>query len=484
MAKHIIGRPNRIISKSNIASREIRAAYQSVNPCNGKTLKTFEELTDKQLEKAIKTAATCFETWRRMTYAKRAVVAAKAAAIMRARMDEFARPVTLEMGKLIAEARGEVALSADIIDYYAKNAARFLAPQHLKPGSGEAAVESTPFGVLFGVQPWNFPYYQLARFAAPNLMAGNVVMVKHAGCVPQCAIAFEKLWREAGAPVGAYTNLLISHDQVNRVIDDPRIKGVALTGSVEAGKLVAGRSGQNLKKSTMELGGSDAFIVLEDADLDKTVKWAVWAKMNNTGQCCVAAKRFIVVEEVADRFLDQFHTALAALKPGDPMDKATTLGPLSTEAALVKLLDQVKRAVAKGATLVMGGKRIDRPGSFMQPTILTNIKPGNPAFREEFFGPVALFFRVKNEDEAVALANDSDFGLGGSVFTKDVARGKRVASRIDTGMVFVNHPTWTTADLPFGGIKNSGYGRELSSMGIQEFVNKKLVRVASIDAPA
>jgi succinate-semialdehyde dehydrogenase/glutarate-semialdehyde dehydrogenase len=459
-------------------------SYQSVNPYDGKVLKTFKELTNQQLEKALETAATCFETWRRTTFAKRAAVTAKAAAIMRARVDEFARPVTLEMGKLIAEARGEVQLSADIIDYYARNAGRFLAPEHLKPRSGKATIESSPFGVLFGVQPWNFPYYQLARFAAPNLMAGNVVMVKHAGCVPQCAIAFEKLWREAGAPVGAYTNLLISHDQVNRVIDDPRIKGVALTGGVEAAKGIAARAGQNLKKSTMELGGSDAFIVLADADLDQTVKWAVWAKMNNTGQCCVAAKRFIVVEKLADRFLEKFQTALAALKPGDPMDKKTTLGPLSTEAALVTLLAQVKRAVAKGATVVMGGKRIDRPGSFMQPTILTNIKPGNPAFREEFFGPVALFFRVKNEDEAVALANDSDFGLGGSVFTKDVARGKRVASRVDTGMMFVNHPTWTASDLPFGGIKNSGYGRELSSLGIQEFVNKKLVRVAAIDAPA
>ena len=484
MTKRISDRPNRTISKSKIASREIRVAYQSVNPYNGKVLKTFKELTDQQLEQALKTAATGFETWRCMTFAKRAAVAAKAAAIMRARVDEFARPVTLEMGKLIAEARGEVALSADIIDYYAKNAERFLAPQQLKPSSGKAQVESTPLGVLFGVQPWNFPYYQLARFAAPNLMAGNVVMVKHAGCVPQCAVAFEKLWRQAGAPAGAYTNLLISHDQVNRVIDDPRIKGVALTGGVEAAKGIAARAGQNLKKSTMELGGNDAFIVLKDADLDKTVKWAVWAKMNNMGQCCVAAKRFIVVEELADRFLDKFRTALAAFKPGDPMDKATTLGPLSTEAALVQLLGQVKRAVAKGATLVLGGKRIDRPGSFMQPTILTNIKPGNPAYREEFFGPVALFFRVKNEDDAVALANDSDFGLGGSIFTKDVARGKRLASRIDTGMVFVNHPTWTAMDLPFGGIKNSGYGRELSSLGIQEFVNKKLVRVASIDAPA
>ena len=458
--------------------------YQSVNPYDGKTLKTFEELTDSQLETSIKTAATCFEAWRRTTFAARAAVVGKAAAIMRARVDEFARPVTLEMGKLIDQARGEVVLSADILDYYAKNAERFLAPQRLEPSLGEAQVESSPFGVLFGVEPWNFPYYQLARFAAPNLMAGNVVMVKHAACVPQCAIAFEKLWREAGAPQGAYTNLLISYDQVNRVIDDSRIKGVALTGSVEAGKVVAGRAGQNLKKSTMDLGGSDAFIVLEDADLEKTVTWAVWGKMNNMGQCCVAAKRFIVVEELADRFLAKFKAALAALEPGDPMNEATTLAPLSTEAALVKLLAQVKRAVAEGATLVLGGQRVDRAGAFMQPTILTNIKPGNPAYREEFFGPVALFFRVKNEDEAVALANDSEFGLGGSVFTQDVERGKRVASRIDTGMMFVNHPTWTTPDLPFGGIKNSGYGRELSSLGIQEFVNKKLVRVASIDAPA
>jgi len=459
-------------------------AYQSVNPYNGKVLKTFKELSNMQLEEAIKRAVTCFENWRHKTFAERAVVAAKAAAILRARVDEFARPMTNEMGKRFEEAQGEVALSADIIAYYAKNAEGFLAPQHLKPSSGKAQVESTPLGVLFGVQPWNFPYYQLARFAAPNLMAGNVVLVKHAGCVPQCAVAFEKLWRQAGAPAGAYTNLLISHDQVNRVIDDPRIKGVALTGGVEAAKGIAARAGQNLKKSTMELGGNDAFIVLKDADLDKAVKWAIWAKMNNMGQCCVAAKRFIVVEELADRFLDKFRTALAALKPGDPMDKATTLGPLSTEGALVQLLGQVKRAVAKGATLVLGGKRIDRPGSFMQPTILTNIKPGNPAYREEFFGPVALFFRVKNEDDAVALANDSDFGLGGSVFTNDVARGKRVASRIDTGMVFINHPTWTATDLPFGGIKNSGYGRELSSLGIQEFVNKKLVRTSSIDAPA
>src|ERR1039458_7814059 len=253
-------------------------AYKSVNPYNGKALKTFKELNNKQLEKAIKTAVTCFESWRHATFADRAVVAVKAAAILRARVDDFARPMTNEMGKRFEEAQGEVALSADIIAYYAKNAERFLAPQHLKPSSGKAKVENTPLGVLFGVQPWNFPYYQLARFAAPNLMAGNVVMVKHASCVPQCAIAFEKLWREAGAPAGAYTNLLISHDQVNRVIDDPRIKGIALTGGVDAARIVAARAGHNVKKTTMELGGNDAFIVLADADLDVTVKWAVWAK--------------------------------------------------------------------------------------------------------------------------------------------------------------------------------------------------------------
>jgi succinate-semialdehyde dehydrogenase/glutarate-semialdehyde dehydrogenase len=403
---------------------------------------------------------------------------------MRERAEEFAKTATLEMGKLIAEARGEVALSADIIEYYAWNAEGFLTPQILKPKLGEAVIESSPFGVLFGVQPWNFPYYQLARFAAPNLMAGNVVMVKHAGCVPQCAIAFAKLWLDAGAPTRAYTNLLISHEQVNQVIDDPRIKGIALTGGVDAARSVAARAGNNVKKTTMELGGNDAFIVLADADLDVTVKWAVWAKMNNTGQCCVAAKRFILADEIADSFLETFQAALTTLKPGDPMNQATTLAPLSTEAALVDLLDQIKGAVAKGAKVLLGGNRIDRPGSFMQPTIITNIKPSNPAYREQFFGPVALIFRVRNEDEAVALANDSDYGLGGSIFTKNVALGKQVASRIDTGMVFINHPTWTACDLPFGGIKNSGYGRELSSLGIQEFVNKKLVRVSSIDASA
>lgn len=458
--------------------------YQSVNPYSAKVVKIFAPLTDKQLEMAMITANNCFNDWRIKSFAVRAKVLLKAANIMRDRVDYFAQLITLEMGKLIEQARGEVLLSADIITYYAEHAEAFLAPIDLNQKIGEAQLLSSPIGLLFGVQPWNFPYYQLARFAAPNLMAGNVVLVKHAGSVPQCALAFEKLFQDAGAPIGAYTNLFVDYKQIDAIIDDPRIKGVALTGSVEAGKTVATRAGKNLKKTTMELGGSDAFIVLEDADLELAVQWAVWAKMNNTGQSCVAAKRFIVVEAIADEFLEKFKAALSTFKLGDPMKKETTLGPLSSEAALLNLLKQVKQAVKHGATLVMGGKRADHIGAFMQPTILTNINPDNPAYGQEFFGPVALFFSVKNEAAAIKLANDSEFGLGGSVFTKDIDRAKRVAKLIDTGMVFINQPTWTAPDLPFGGIKNSGYGRELSSLGIQEFVNKKLVRVSNAAAPS
>jgi succinate-semialdehyde dehydrogenase/glutarate-semialdehyde dehydrogenase len=411
------------------------------------------------------------------------VIIAKAAKLLHEQADAFAHTMTLEMGKRIGEARGEVEFSSRILAYYAKNAERFLAPVKLNPVHGEAHMESSPIGVIFGVEPWNFPYYQLARIAGPHLMAGNTLVVKHAGIVPQCALAFEKLLLDAGAPVGLYTNLFISHEQSEQIVDDPRIKGVCLTGSVAAGQNIAARAGKNVKASSMELGGSDAFIVLDDADLDLTIPWAVWGRMYNTGQTCCAAKRFIVVDSIADQFIERFQAALTALKAGDPLDEETTLGPLSSEAALVQLLKQVDNAVAKGAKLLMGGKRIDRPGSYMQPSILTDIAPGNPAFRDEFFGPVALFFRVKDEAAAIALANDSDFGLGGSVWTQDVARGKRVASKVETGMMFINNIDWSDPELPFGGIKNSGYGRELGDMGIQEFVNKKLVRTAHMKAP-
>lgn len=457
--------------------------YQSVNPFNGTLARKFEEITDVEFDAKLATAAACYETWRHKTYAERAVIVSKAAVLLHERADTLAQIMTSEMGKRIGEARGETEFSSSILAYYAENAERFLANVELHPSLGEGHMESSPIGVIFAVEPWNFPYYQLARVAGPHLMAGNVLMVKHAGCVPQCAIAFEQLWLDAGAPPGLYTNLLISHDQSERLIDDPRIKGVALTGSVAAGRSIAARAGRNLKPSSMELGGSDAFIVLDDADLDHTIKWAVWGRMYNTGQTCCAAKRFIVVESMADVFLQKFMAALDALKAGDPADEHTTLGPLSTEQALLDLLKQVDIAVSHGATVVLGGKRIDRPGSFMQPTILTDVTPENPAFRDEFFGPVAMFFRVKDEEAAIALANDSDFGLGGSVFTKDVARGKRVASRVETGMMFINNISWSDAELPFGGIKDSGYGRELGDMGIQEFVNKKLVRYVVAEAP-
>ena len=473
--------PDRITEPPN---REPTLAYQSINPNDGKLMKSFEHLTNAELDASLAAADTCFQAWRHTGFAQRAAVLNKAAAMLRLQVDDFAKLATLEMGKRIDEARGEVKFSADILAYYAEHAEAFLAPVKLHPKAGEAHMESSPIGVLFCVEPWNFPYYQLARVAGPQLMAGNVLVVKHAACVPQCAIAFEKLLLDAGAPVGAYTNLRVSHEQSMRVIDDPRVKGVALTGSVPAGRMVAARAGQNLKKSSMELGGSDAFIVLDDADLDKTIPWAVWGRMYNGGQTCCAAKRFIVLDAVADKFLAKFKTALEALKPGDPMDEQTTQGPLSTEEALVQLLKQIDVAVAHGAKLLLGGKRVGRPGSFMQATILTDIAPGNPAFRNEFFGPVVSFYRVKTEDEAIALANDSDSGLGGSVWTKDVARGQRLASRIDTGMMFVNNIDWTDAELPFGGVKNSGYGRELGNLGIQEFVNKKLVRTVQLDAPA
>ena len=455
-------------------------AYQTTNPYNGKLVASFDELDDAQLESKLAAAAACFDgVWRHHSFAERKAVLSRAAALMRERSKALAELVTLEMGKLIQQSAGEVALSAAILDYYAEHAEAFLAPEKLVTAKGEAFVESAPIGVLFGVEPWNYPYYQIVRFAAPNLMAGNVVMVKHASNVPQCALAFESVMRDAGLPDGAYTNLFISKDQIAAVIDDARIRAVALTGSEGAGAVVAARAGKNLKKSTMELGGSDAFIVLDDADLDKAVKHAVIGRMGNTGQACTASKRIIVVDAIADAFLQKFKAAMAAFKPGDPMDERTTLGPLSSVQALDALLGQVDEAVSHGARALIGGQRIaGQAGAFMQPTILADIAAENPAFRKEFFGPVAMFFRVADEDAAVALANDSPFGLGGSVFTQDIERGKRVGRRIDTGMVFINSSAVSSPELPFGGVKNSGYGRELSGAGIQEFVNKKLIRVA------
>jgi succinate-semialdehyde dehydrogenase/glutarate-semialdehyde dehydrogenase len=453
--------------------------YQTINPFTEKLVKTFPEQTDEQLQSIIAQAEDTYSNdWSKRSLADRKKILKNAVKIFREKHEEFAQYITLEMGKLLTESRGEVDLSADILEYYADNAEAFLAPEKLKVSGGEAVVENTPLGVLFCIEPWNFPYYQLARVAGPNLMLGNTLIVKHAPNVPQCALAFEKLFLEAGAPKGTYTNVFISNEQAATVVADPRIKGVALTGSERAGSAVAAEAGKALKKSTMELGGADAFIVLGDADMDKAIEWAIFGRMNNAGQCCVAAKRFILEETIADEFLNRFKGALAKFVPGDPTDPKTTLAPLCTERALTLVERQIESAVKGGATVLLGGKRVDRPGYFLEPTILTNIKPENPVFHQEFFAPVALIFRVKNDDEAVKLANDSPYGLGGSVITKDIERGKRIARQIDTGMVFINQATWTAPDLPFGGVKNSGYGRELSDLGIGEFVNKKLIRVA------
>jgi succinate-semialdehyde dehydrogenase/glutarate-semialdehyde dehydrogenase len=457
--------------------------FQTINPTTNKVVKSFDEMNDTAVEKAISNASSVFVEWKMTNYQTRSQLLYTVAGLLRAKRKELAKMITLEMGKLLAHAEGEIKLSAEIFDYYAKNAEEFLSDKILNPVHGKAFIRSSPVGVLLGIQPWNFPFYQVARFAAPNIMIGNTVMVKHAANVPQCAQAIEDIFAEAGAPLGLYTNLFISHQQSEKIIGDKRIRGLSLTGSEVAGAIVAAEAGKHVKKSVLELGGSDAFIILEDADIDKAAEWAVVGRINNNGQCCVASKRFIAVESIADTFLEKFTAKMAALVVGDPMEDTSHLGPLCNEAAATKIADQVKRAVAGGAKILLGGKRVEREGAYMEVTILTDIKPENPVFYEEFFGPVALFFRVKNEEEAINLANDSPYGLGGSVFTQDIERGKRVANQIDSGMVFINHPTWTQADLPFGGTKGSGYKRELAQLGLDEFVNKKLIRINELSDP-
>lgn len=458
-------------------------SIQTVNPNTNKTVKSFEEMTEKSVEAKLAQAQSAFTDWKETSYQQRADLLHKVATLMRIKKTELAKTITLEMGKLLAEAEGEIDLSADIFDYYADHGEKFLADKVLDPEYGEAIIRNSPIGVLLGVMPWNFPYYQVARFAAPNIMVGNTILLKHASIVPQCAAAIEELFEEADAPEGLYTNLFITGKHASALVSDKRIKGVSLTGSEEAGASVASEAGKHLKKVVLELGGNDVFIILEDANIEKTVEWAVVGRMNNNGQCCVASKRFIAVEAIADEFIQKFKEKLSKMKVGDPMDPETELGPLSSEAAAVHLADQVKRSIDEGAKVLLGGKRADREGAFMEPTILTDLKPGIAAYHEELFGPVASFYVVKDEQAAIDLANDSDFGLGGSVFTQDIERGKRIADQIDTGMVFINHPTWTQADLPFGGTKRSGFGRELSELGIQEFVNKKLIRVSKLNDP-
>lgn len=461
-------------------------AYATINPFTAEQVKIYPSATDAEIDTALDKAHAAFLAWRETSFAERAKVLQAAADILRRDSDAYSRLLTLEMGKLYSEAKAETELSAAIFEYYAKNAERLLAPEELpvaNASEGRAKLIHQPLGILLAVEPWNFPFYQVARIIAPQLSAGNTVVLKHASNVPQSAEATEKLMLEAGLPEGAFQNLFPTHEQVSRIIADARVRGVALTGSEGAGAKVAADAGTALKKCTMELGGSDAFIVLEDADLEKTIKWAVFGRHWNAGQVCVSAKRLIVVDAVYDQFVKGYKEGVAKLRMGDPMDPATTLAPLSSQGAADDLKKQVEGAVAAGAVAEEIPLELPNHGSFFRPVILTNVGPDNPARREEFFGPVTLLFRAKDEAEAIAIANDSPYGLGGSVFTRDEERGARVAEKIETGMVYINHPTMVKADLPFGGVLRSGFGRELIGLGIKEFVNHKLIDIVDIDAP-
>lgn len=453
-------------------------SYQTINPANNTLIKSWTSHSDEQIEQALATADALYHSnWSKGDIHPRLQVLRALAERIEAREEELATAASVEMGKLIEQSRGEVRLCAQIARYYAENAERFLAPVPYPTEEGEAWVEHHPVGVLVAVEPWNFPFYQLMRVLAPNLAAGNPVLAKHAQNVPHCAVLFAELVIEAGAPVGAWTNLFASNEQIAQLIADDRVQGAALTGSERAGSAVAEQAGKYLKKTTLELGGNDVFVVLDDCDLDKAVKVGAGARLSNCGQVCTAAKRFLVHEKIAEAFKAKLIAAFQAVKLGDPLDSATTLGPLSSLEARDRLEKQVKQAVERGAKLELGGSPVDGVGCFYQPTILSEITRDNPAWFEEFFGPVAQVYIVSSDDEVVKLANDSHYGLGGSIFTGDIARGRALASRIETGMVFINSASDTAPELPFGGIKRSGYGRELSDLGIKEFVNQKLVVV-------
>lgn len=453
-------------------------AYQTVNPFNNQLIKAYPNHSDADIEATLRQADALYHSeWAKGNIDQRLPVLHKLADLLESHQEELAKIATQEMGKLIAQSRSEVQICAQIARYYADNAKKFLAPVKYDTELGDAWVEHHPIGIIMAVEPWNFPYYQLIRVLAPNLAAGNPVICKHASIVPHCAEAFAHLVREAGAPEGAWTNLFISSDQVSAIIADPRVQGAALTGSEKAGSAVASQAAKHIKKSTLELGGNDVFIVLDDADLEKAVKTGVQARLANAGQVCTAAKRFIVHQKVADQFLRQFTDAFQQVKMGDPLDESTTLGPLSSKDAVETLSKQVSEAVQKGAKLHFGGKPANSAGNFFEPTILTHITRDNPAYFEEFFGPVAQIYVVQDDEEAVRLANDSHYGLGGAIFSRDIERAKGLASRIETGMVYINWLTDTAAELPFGGVKRSGFGRELSDLGIKEFVNQKLVVV-------
>lgn len=459
----------------DIASKD--SPIKSVNPATNKVEKVFDVMTDEQVDRKLAVADKTFHEWRKTPFAGRAELLHNIASIFRKRKEEMARLCTVEMGKLLKEGIIEVELCADIFDYYADNGEAFLADEQLQRPHGRGFISYEPLGVVLSIQPWNFPYSQLVRNVAPIVMAGNTVVVKHASNVPQCAAIVEKIFKEAGAAEGVYTNLYVPGSKASQLAEDKRIKAVTLTGSKPAGSSLASVAGKNIKKSVLELGGTDPFIILEDADLEKAVNLASMNRLRNAGQVCTSPKRIIVVEKLAGEFLDKAKAIYENIVIGDPMDDKTQLAPLSSETQLKTVLQQVEDSVKQGAELVYGGKRIDREGAFMTPAILTGIKPGMVAYSEEIFGPVLCVFTVKDEEEAIKIANDSDYGLGGTVFSRDEERAVRVARRIETGMVGINGVVSSTPQLPFGGVKQSGYGRELSYIGIREFVNKKLIRI-------
>jgi succinate-semialdehyde dehydrogenase/glutarate-semialdehyde dehydrogenase len=450
--------------------------YAVVNPATGVTVARYDQFTDAQVEDALARAQAAFEAWRERPVAERAAIVRRAAELHRERRKELAAIITREMGKPFGAAVGEVDFSADITEYYANEADAITADQPLKIlGEGTAVIRRSPLGVLFGIMPWNFPYYQVARFAAPNLVLGNVIVLKHASQCPESAAAIEKIYRDAGLPDGAYVNVYVSAEQAAKIVADPRIQGVSVTGSERAGAAVAEVAGRNLKKVALELGGSDPFIVLGTDDLDTVVEAAVTARLDNTGQSCNAAKRFIVVDGLYDDFVTKFTAAMAASPMGDPMERGTVLGPLSSVEAATRVEDQVDRAVAQGATKVIGGAR---DGAYYPVTVLTGVTPKMDAYREEFFGPVGVVYKVSDEDAAVRLANDTSFGLGSYVYSNDPEQAARVADRIEAGMVYVNIVAADSPELPFGGVKRSGTARELGLLAADEFVNKKLIRTA------
>ncbi len=450
------------------------AEYAVTNPATNTVVFSVATATDAEVDAAVARADAAYRTWRRIAITERAAYLAAVAREYRADRERLAAIITREMGKPSGQALGEVDLVADIYDYYAANGPSFAADRRLATAHGEAIVRTAPIGVLLGIMPWNYPYYQVARFAAPNLMLGNTIVLKHAPNCPQSAAAIAELFERVGLPTGAYENVFATEQQVARIIDMPAVQGVSLTGSERAGRAVGALAGQAMKKVVLELGGSDPFIVLPDADIDAATAAAVVGRMQNAGQACTASKRFIVLHQVYDEFVEAFTRAVADLTVGDPSEDVA-VGPLSSEAAAVTVVDQIQDAVINGATVLTGGKRVDREGAFVEPTVLTDVTPTARAYREEIFGPVAVVYRVHSVDEAITLANDSPYGLGSVIFGADPGLIHTVAERLDVGMVSINGASQTQPDLPFGGVKASGIGRELGDYGMSEFVNRKLI---------